>query len=116
MPENTDAAITLPDDAEFERVVELLGEATDQVGHLAWRVRRVGDIDAADGEFDDADEIPDHRRHPGDEVPSFEAVGRLFSYASTLNSYLEETKGYVNDLGGPEALYNLDSVRVQLAP
>jgi hypothetical protein len=113
MPAPTAAVeLTLPDDAQLARGVELLSEATEVLTHLAWVVRRVGDADALD-EFEPGDAIPPHRRHPGDEVPSLEAIGRLFSFAGTMHSYIEELSNAIEDVGGAEALWKLDSVRLQ---
>jgi hypothetical protein len=107
------ASLSLPDEVELERAVDLLGEATEVISHLAWIVRRVGDVQALE-DFKDTEARPAYRRQSGDEVPSFEAIGRLHSYAAQMRSYLEEVGPYIENIGGPRALWNLDSVRVEL--
>jgi hypothetical protein len=108
-----DRPVTLPTEAELERAVRGLRDANELLIHLAWRVRRVADVEAVDSLEDS--EIPSHRRHPGDEVPSFEAIGRMYSYAADMRRDLEEITRAVEDIGGQKALWDLDSTRVVAA-
>ncbi len=102
---------TLPTEAELQQARSVLADAIDLFSSLAWRTRRVADAEAID-EFGGGDEIPAHRRHPSDEVPTLESIGRLFSYGITFRGEIDELLSYVNDVTRTSALDNLDSVRL----
>jgi hypothetical protein len=102
-------AVSLPNEEELRKVAELLGEATEYVSDLAWRVRRLADDR---DELEDTDEAEPHRRQLDDPIPTKEDLGRLFAAGVTFRSYLEEMSSYIKDMTGPDALERLDYVRV----
>jgi hypothetical protein len=114
MPTSTpNAPLTLPSQAEIEKAVKLLSEANEALCDLAWVVRRIGDVESID-DYPGSQERKAHERHPDDEVPSYESIGRMYSAAATMRGYVEEMTSAIADIGGPRALYNLDSVRVEV--
>jgi hypothetical protein len=113
-PRLSTESVTIPSNQELEKIVKALAEAVDTISHPAWIVRRLSDTDNAEfgAPDDDEEALRPHHRQPGDPVPTFEEIGRLFSLGITLRSYLEELNQMVGDLTGPKTLEDLDYIRV----
>ncbi|TML09909.1 MAG: hypothetical protein E6F94_01155 [Actinobacteria bacterium] len=103
MPLAADKSVTLPTSEELRGASELLLAALEPVARFAWRVERLGALD-----FDESDP---RQRRPGDEVPTFEHIGQLFSFVRDLQRSQEELAGYVNRI--EKGLDDLDHTRLQ---
>jgi hypothetical protein len=106
--------VTFPSEKELEKISEGLADAIEAISHPAWIVRRLSDTENAEfgAPDDDEEAFRLHHRQPGDPVPTFEEIGRLFSFGITLRGYLEELSGLVEDLTGQKNLEDLDYIRV----
>jgi hypothetical protein len=94
--------IALPTEAALKALEEKLRDANEALGDVTWPVYMIA---KAWGDGSGGREL-----HPGDEVPTFEALGRLFSYGSTFRSYLDSMNEYASRLED-ESLRSLDIVR-----
>jgi hypothetical protein len=98
--------VTLPTEQELDAAVTALNEAAEPLVGIAWSVDRVSGADR----FDENSPL---RRREGDEVPTLEQIGRLFSFVISARGSLAELKGCVDRV--ENALEQLDGVRLDEA-
>src|SRR5439155_25236284 len=82
---------------------DLLLTALEPVARVPWRYGLLGALD-----YDESDP---RQRRPGDEEPTFEHIGQLFSFVRDLQRSQEELAGYVNRI--EKGLDDLDHTRLQ---
>ena len=95
--------VTLPTPEELKEASEALYVGAQPLASIAWRVERVGGIDEEDDSL--------IKRQDGDEVPTFEHLGQLFSFVldarltlQELESTLERVRKGLRDLDYTRAL------------
>ena len=84
---------TMPGEAELEEVQAALSHAVTVACRLRTRLARIA-----------GDEGVEHH-----DVPTFEDIGRLFSYSDVFKAHLDELTDYVNEVA--ESVSGLDIVR-----
>jgi hypothetical protein len=100
MPQLMDRPVTLPNDRELEECDEAITRAVELLLGVRWRVNYLGNCDDA--------ERPG--RSAGDYVPTFEDIGRLFSWFKLFEAGTRELSDAFDGLQ-TAALENLDFVR-----
>jgi hypothetical protein len=98
----TDQHLRLPTDAEIENAKEAFGTAVQAVLHVTFHIdqmSRLANEEAEDGIHSALIERP----------PTFEDIGRFFSWIDDARMDLEEIGGYVE--GAAKQLRDLDYVR-----
>ena len=98
-----DAPVTLPTVEDYERAEEAISAAVDALCTLRWRVWYLAGPDGPDAE--------ENRRGPGDEVPTREQIGLVYSAGTTLLGYVDEAREYASEL--VELVPDLDLVRLE---
>jgi hypothetical protein len=93
--------VTLPTPEELLEASQALGAGAQPLASIAWRVERVGGIDKEDDSL--------IKRQDGDEVPTFEHLGQLFSFVLDARLTLHELEGAVERIA--KGLEDLDYTR-----
>jgi hypothetical protein len=93
--------VTLPTPEELKEASEALYVGASPLTSIAWRVERVGGIDEEDDSL--------IKRQDGDEVPTFEHLGRLFSFVLDARLTLQELEDTLERVS--EGLRDLDYTR-----
>jgi hypothetical protein len=95
--------VTLPTRKELATAEKALVRVQEPLTDIAWRVERVGGIDE--------DESSALKRRKGDEVPTFEHIGRLYSFVLDDRASLAELNRLVTRV--EDRLRDLDYVRLR---